>query len=109
MTLFTTILLTATVAFISSAIRYLYIKRKKRKEEVRLNAETIHKYGSHLDKYIQQIIYASKHVIPFQDKYCSWTELQNKFAEIKKNIVFIDIPKQYKDNSDLHQQYKSIL
>ncbi|WP_172840680.1 UvrD-helicase domain-containing protein [Sphingobacterium sp. B29] len=99
---------------------YGYLLYIKKKETAKINEQKIvaekqrlqklqREYDEHLALYANQINILVYNTLTFKKKYCSFTDLLNKFDEIKSTVPIVSIPKHYVQNNDLHIAYKKIL
>lgn len=103
------IILAASIAMTVWIVRYLY-RRKKKSEEELISIKALHTvYQDYLTANEPQINYATRHVLPFENKYCSWTYLQEKFLLIRAQIDIVTVPKGYNEDNELNNHYKKIL
>lgn len=103
------ILLAGAITLISLGANYLF-KRKKRTLEIQLKIkEQNDEYEGFLEEFASYINFAVKNIIPFDDKYCSWTDLQNNIKHIQSEIPIRDIPKRYRNENSLHESYQAVL
>lgn len=104
------IILTCVIALISILVYNIYRKKEKSVKQKRLRVKELHtQYNKHLEKHADQINCIIKQVLPFEPKYCSHTDIQNKYATIKAELPILDIPKDYVESHAGHQGYKDIL
>ncbi|NGM60480.1 UvrD-helicase domain-containing protein [Sphingobacterium sp. SGG-5] len=111
MTAFYNIIAAIGLAFIGFFVfRHRYRRNKQYKDAERLLLQQqIEQYKNHLEQYASQINYIAKQILPFNTRYCSWTDLHNKTAEIQSTVPTVDIPPHYEEENELHDRYLEIL
>lgn len=108
-TLYIILLAGGGITLTSLGANYLF-KRKKHALEIQLKIkEQNDQYEGHLEEFALQINLAIKNIIPFDDHYCSWTDLQNNIKHVQSEIPFRDIPKKYRNENSLHESYQAVL
>lgn len=106
---FSKIIYIAAILLSGWVLYYLYQKQRKKKEkQLKIKGQN-DQYEGYLEEFALQINFAVKNIIPFDDQYCSWTDLQNNIKHIQSEIPIRGIPKKYRIENSLHESYQAVL
>lgn len=94
------------VILIFWGIRYSLRQNNKRLRQLKLSHNQYNRLLAAIAPQIDEVVNS---ISRFEEKYCSWTDLQSKLLIIRSKIDNIVVPDEYQDRNDLHEKYVKIL
>ncbi|WP_164123372.1 UvrD-helicase domain-containing protein [Sphingobacterium sp. xlx-130] len=106
---FASILIIICLALIGLVLRYHYLRNKRQDEDKKLTLEAdVNAFSKLLSSHSSDIQNIYQQILPFEDRYCSNTDLARKIAYIERKLPLLAFKKNVQIDNPLSISYQAI-